>query len=78
MISTKLKILIASFAQKIINLFYKDVSNISSVRNDIHWSLDLKEGIDFSIFIFGYFEKQTTETLDRLIKKKLCYYRYRR
>jgi FkbM family methyltransferase len=69
MISTKLKILIASFAQKIINLFYKDVSNISSVRNDIHWSLDLKEGIDFSIFIFGYFEKQTTETLDRLIKK---------
>jgi FkbM family methyltransferase len=70
MFSTKIKIFTASFLQKIINFFYKDTSNIYSVRNGIHWNLDLREGIDFSIFIFGYFEKETTKALYRIIKKK--------
>jgi FkbM family methyltransferase len=69
MLSTKLKILAAGCIQKTINLFYKDVSNIHSVKNGIHWNLDLQEGIDFAIFIFGCFEKETTNALSRMIKK---------
>lgn len=69
MLSTKLKILAAGCMQKTINLFYKDVSNIHSVKNGIHWNLDLQEGIDFAIFIFGCFEKETTNALSRMIKK---------
>ena len=69
MVSTKIKILIASFVQKTINVFYKDISSMSVIKNDIHWDLDLREGIDFSIFMFGYFEKETTKALSRLIKE---------
>lgn len=69
MLSTKLKILAAGFMLKTINLFYKDVSNIHYVKNGVHWNLDLQEGIDFAIFIFGCFEKETTNALSRIIKK---------
>lgn len=71
MLSTKIKILIASFVQKTINVFYKDISSMSVIKNDIHWDLDLREGIDFSIFMFGYFEKETTKALSRLIKEEM-------
>ncbi len=38
-------------------------------RNSIRWQLDLAEGIDFSIFLFGGFEIATVERLQRLLKK---------
>ena len=67
--STRLKILIAGFAQRIIKPFYKNTSSIHSIRNGIHWNLDLKEGIDFSIFVFGSFEKETAKAINKLVKK---------
>jgi FkbM family methyltransferase len=68
MLSTKIKILIARIAQKIICIFYPKTQNVSVMRNGISWNLDLNEGIDFSIFMFGYFELETVKALDRLIK----------
>lgn len=35
-------------------------------RGGIKWSLDLREGIDFSIFLLGAFERSTVVTLQRL------------
>jgi FkbM family methyltransferase len=69
MLSTKLKIVIATLVQRVINIFYNDVSNICVFRKGLYWNLNLKEGIDFSIFMFGYFEKETTKVLDRLLRK---------
>ena len=35
-------------------------------RNGINWSLDLNEGIDFSIFLFGVFERESKHLYERL------------
>jgi FkbM family methyltransferase len=37
-------------------------------RRGIRWRLDLREGIDFSIFLLGRFEPSTAKALARLIK----------
>ncbi|MHB8743639.1 MAG: FkbM family methyltransferase [Sulfuricaulis sp.] len=36
-------------------------------RNKIRWDLDLNEGIDFSIYLFGMFEKSTVYTYKKLL-----------
>lgn len=46
----------AEFLSKIVSLFISPQQNIR--RNNINWSLDLKEGIDLSIFFFGTSEKK--------------------
>jgi FkbM family methyltransferase len=69
MISTKNKILVARIIKIIICIFYKNTQNISVLRRGIRWKLDLNEGIDFSIFLLGCFEKGTVKALDRLIRK---------
>jgi len=70
--STKTKIFIASVISKPFVWFVKSIfdSKITNVkRKGIYWELDLDEGIDFSIFIFGFFEKETSRALDRLVNK---------
>ena len=37
-------------------------------RRGIHWQLDLREGIDLAIFLFGYFEYETVRAYRRLLK----------
>jgi FkbM family methyltransferase len=44
-------------------------SRLRCKRGDVWWSLDLSEGIDLSIYLFGGFEKRTSKTLRRFLKK---------
>ena len=63
MLSTKIKIFIAKIIYKILNIVFKlpffdvDIKQLRVERNNINWFLDLSEGIDLSIFIFGSSEK---------------------
>jgi FkbM family methyltransferase len=65
---TKHKILFAKFISKIITFIYKD--KVLVRRNGINWFLDLNEGIDLSIFLFGKFEKSILKVSKFLIKNK--------
>ena len=70
-IPTKLKIrgarLIAAFiafARKCAGL-----QNITVVqRGGLNWSLDLREGIDFAIYLTGYFEPNTISSYKRILR----------
>ena len=53
---TKYKIQIAKTISFFLKLFYK--KNQVHKRDGIKWSLDLNEGIDLSIFLFGTSEKK--------------------
>ena len=53
---TKSKIFLAKIVSKIITFFIS--KNQTVIRNKINWSLNLDEGIDFSIFLFGTSEKK--------------------
>lgn len=62
---TKYKINIAKIISLVLRIFYK--KNIICNRNSIKWDLDLNEGIDLSIFLFGTSEKKI-ENLKKLFK----------
>jgi FkbM family methyltransferase len=69
-ISTKAKIYLASLINYPIVFIFNKVfgANIRKVkRRGIFWELDITEGIDFSIFIFGLFEKTTSKAIRRLV-----------
>lgn len=80
MITTKHKIKIANTIFRIIKFFFKvfnykkDLNNFDVKRNGINWRLDLSEGIDLTIFLFGNSEKNLNN-LKRLlpIEKKLIF-----
>ena len=65
---TKHKILFAKFISKIITFIYK--GKVLVRRNGINWFLDLNEGIDLSIFLFGKFENSILKVSKFLIKNK--------
>ena len=68
---TKHKILFAKIISNIITFFYKN--RVLVKRNDIRWSLNLNEGIDLSIFLFGKFENSILDVAKYLVKnKKYC------
>jgi FkbM family methyltransferase len=62
---TNYKILIAKTILKILSLFMFNLKIICK-RNNLNWSLDLNEGIDLSIFIFGRFEYEIIKTIKDL------------
>jgi len=69
-ISTKAKIYLASIINRPIVLIFNRLfgTSIRKVkRRGILWELDLVEGIDFSIFIFGFFERDTSKAIKRLV-----------
>ena len=66
---TKQKIFIAKIISKII-IFILGKFIVYVKRNEINWSLDLREGIDLTIFIFNNFEKSILEISQRLIGRK--------
>lgn len=43
-------------------------SKLRVVRDGINWELDLDEGIDLAIFLFGCFEPSTNKALKKLVK----------
>ena len=65
---TKHKILFAKIISNIITFFYKN--RVLVKRNDIRWSLNLNEGIDLSIFLFGKFENSILDVAKYLVKNK--------
>ena len=67
---TKYKIQIAKIISFFLKFFYK--KNQIHIKNKIKWCLDLNEGIDLSIFLFGTSEKKI-DNLKKLLKsnKKL-------
>ena len=62
---TYYKILIAKIIVKILYLFKFNLK-INCKRNGLNWCLDLNEGIDLSIFIFGGFEFEIIKTIKDL------------
>jgi FkbM family methyltransferase len=72
MLTTKTKIALASLAYRAIaagrRVAGKDRHALVR-RRGLRWSLDLSEGIDFSIYLLGAFEKSTVTTLEKLVKQ---------
>jgi FkbM family methyltransferase len=70
-LTTKLKVTLASIAYRTIAIGRgaigkDDCANVR--RGGAMWSLDLREGIDFSIYLLGAFEKSTVVTLQKLVR----------
>jgi len=53
---TKNKIFIAKILSKLLTFFIS--KNQIVVRNNIKWCLDLNEGIDLSVYLFGTSERK--------------------
>jgi FkbM family methyltransferase len=60
-LSTKFKIKLASFASNFIVRFTDRHQQVT--RNSISWNLDLNEGIDLSIFLFGHFQRHVLKII---------------
>jgi FkbM family methyltransferase len=71
MLTTKTKVWLAGVAYKFIAVARSAAGKDSHVnvrRQGLRWNLDLREGIDFSIYLLGAFEPGTQKTLSKLIK----------
>jgi FkbM family methyltransferase len=71
MLTTKTKVSLAASAYKFIALgrAMAGKNNSATVRRGgLWWCLDLSEGIDFSIYLLGAFERSTVVTLQKLVK----------
>ena len=71
MLTTKTKVALAGLAYRFITLgrAMAGKNNSATVRRGgLQWSLDLSEGIDFSIYLLGAFERSTVATLQKLVK----------
>ena len=64
---TKYKILIAKILSKLLMIFIS--KNQTVIRNEIKWNLDLDEGIDLSVYLFGTSERKISN-LSKLLSKK--------
>jgi FkbM family methyltransferase len=71
-VSTKVKLLagrILYYSVRVLNALRGVTSTqIRCTRGGILWELELREGIDLSIFCFGRFERDTSKALERIIK----------
>jgi len=71
MLTTKTKVALAALAYRSIALARRAVGKGNHAivrRGGSRWALDLDEGIDFSIYLLGGFEKSTAATLRQLVK----------
>ena len=64
---TKYKIFIGKILSKLLTFFIS--KNQIVIRNNIKWNLDLNEGIDLSLYLFGSFEDKITN-LKKILPKK--------
>ena len=64
---TKYKIFIAKIISKLLTIFIS--KNQIVKRNKIKWNLDLNEGIDLSVYLFGTSERKISN-IKKLLSKK--------
>lgn len=70
-LTTKTKIALAALAYRAIAMARAVGGKSDSViveRSGLRWNLDLREGIDFSIYLLGAFERSTVVTLQALAR----------
>lgn len=70
-LNTSQKIRLATIAYKLVSAGRRVLGKSDQVvicRNGITWELDLREGIDFSIFLLGGFELATLRLYDTILK----------
>jgi FkbM family methyltransferase len=70
--TTKTKVALAGLAYRVIRGGRAIIGKgdwVTVRRGDVRWRLDLSEGIDFSIYLLGGFERSTSATLKRLVKE---------
>ena len=71
-LKTAHKIALATTASRAI-LFARRLAGMSALtdtrRHGIRWHLDLREGIDFSIYVLGTFEPRTVRAYERLVRE---------
>jgi FkbM family methyltransferase len=71
-IPTKVKMRLAGTLLRVINAYYRlrgiDSSALICKRSGICWNLDLSQGVDFAIFLFGRHEPRSQSLLAREIK----------
>jgi FkbM family methyltransferase len=71
MLTTKTKMAIAQILSRTLLLQRRLVGlgpEARVVRSGLRWNLDLREGIDLSIYLFGRFERDTVRAYERLLK----------
>ena len=71
MLKTKQKIALASSAQSIVMAARRLMGkgpNANVRRSGVNWELDLREGIDFSIWLLGSFEPETVRCYQNIVK----------
>ncbi len=66
---TNTKIFFAKIIYFFLSILIKKKQNIIR-RNNINWKLDLSEGIDLSLFLFGSFQDEIIRSMIKLIYKK--------
>lgn len=69
-ITTARKIAMASLTFRLltgVRAVFSLPPEIKAVRGGVHWQLDLREGIDFSIYLIGGFEPATLALYRRLV-----------
>lgn len=71
-LTTRQKIALAHAVQRTVmfgrRLFGRDARTLVT-RRGLHWDLDLREGIDFSIWLLGTFEPSTVSQYSRILKE---------
>lgn len=70
-VSTRTKVACARIVSRGITVARKIVglgSRARVARGGIQWDLDLREGIDLAIFLFGMFERETVQTCRRMVR----------
>ena len=71
MLTTRAKIALAANVQRIVTVWPRlSGRSLETVcaRSGIRWALDLNEGIDFSIWLLGAFERRTVAAYSRIVK----------
>ncbi|MDR4463994.1 MAG: FkbM family methyltransferase [Nitrospira sp.] len=71
MLTTKRKIALANLVQTAVMRVRRMVGkgpNVIVKRSNVEWNLDLREGIDFSIWLLGAFEPETVRCYRRIVK----------
>jgi len=71
MLSTAVKIRIARmlyFLLHAVRLPFGGRDEVRARRSGVNWDLDLREGIDLTIFTLGAFERDTLKTLEALVR----------
>lgn len=70
-LTTKTKIALAALAYRAVaagRALVGKNDHVTVRRGGLTWSLDLREGIDFSIFLLGAFERSTVNALQKLAR----------